>query len=417
MRDIFNLPLHDGRAIIIDLMMLTFAFSLHLLNEAYKFKKVQGNTLSHDKNVMLDKHQFLNHLKISHQELALKTLHWLQMIEGAFLNLCSLIIFNRITLLWFIPACLIYLSSRINESTDQIYFKQYIVFLMSILLIFWIVRQGSVHKFLITLQTGSLAFLFIQITFFILNILQEGLYQDLTQKNAFAVMMLILASLCKELNMSKMYRNFIIIGSVSAAISSTKLFFLLAFIILLINHVQYFNDKSGKIFKLASTLTHYLIILLPLFIPLAISQLISIEIDDLIEMEKSRYIINDNIGSMVSRIYSMPFMLSSDNFWSLTGNNERALSDLKFWGYPVHNLYLSLAYAHGTLLLIVLSTFHLAMYRYFARHIQLGLILGFYVIYFNDIYPMLSLFFVPFLVSSVRLNLTAIVALHDVREA
>ena len=110
-----------------------------------------------------------------------------------------------------------------------------------------------------------------------------------------------------------------------------------------------------------------------------------INIDDMIDLEQRRYFINDNIGSLVSRIYSVQILLIQENFLKMFGNNEDAISDFKFWGYPVHNLYMSLIFAHGYLLLLVFIVYICSIYRFFARHMGLGLILSFTIIYSNDI--------------------------------
>jgi hypothetical protein len=396
-RDIFNLPLHDGRTHVVDLLILILGFLLIVLNEITRRKNYQTETVKVVSQFKIDstvKCFPINHHNFVNQNILSFILCFLKIIRNYFLNLHNLIAFNRTVLLWTVPGFFIYISSIISESTHLIYFKQYMVFCILIQFIFWGVRCCGVILFLKTIRNGSILFISVQGLLFLLNLIQDGLHQDLIEKNSFPVAMLILSELSRKLGAKNLYKSFIVIGSISAIIGSAKIFFLLLFALLILNKVKLISSS-----KFIAVLIPYAVILLPFMIPRIITLALNIEIDEVIELGKNRFNINDNIGSLVSRIYSVGYTINQINFLTLFGNNESVTSTVLFWGYPVHNLYVALVYSHGFFFLLVLILYNLAIWRFFQRNAGLGLIFGIIVIYFNDILPMLSLFFIPYIIS------------------
>jgi hypothetical protein len=397
-RDIFNLPLHDSRFIVIDFILLTLGFSLFIYKRSVKYINYKIVKLKNfpQKEVFQPKlnlnNKFLNIFSIIFNKIYLT-----KFIIKNTLRLADSITFNRMILLWLIPAIFIYFASKINESSNLLFFKQYFLFYVLIQFIFWSIKHGGINALFNSILNGSIVFLVIQSLFFFLNIAYSGVYQDIIEKNSFPILMLLMSELSRVFGDKKFYKSFFFIGLISALIASTKIFFLLLSLLFFINKIKII--KANKKFSLA---LHFGVILFPIFFPYLINFITDIDINDIIELGDNRYFINNNIGSLISRVYSVEYMLEQENFWNIFGNNESSIADVNFWGYPVHNLYFSLAYAHGYLLLLVLFLYNISIYRFLANNIGLGLILGFLIIYLNDIPPMLSLLFIPYIIIKNR---------------
>ena len=393
-RDIFNLPLHDSRFILVDLLLLTFGFYFFIFNKSVKYINYQGLKTKNfsqmeifQTEININK-KFLNIFSNIFNKIYLE----IMLIISNILRLTDNIIFSRSILLWLIPGVFIYIASKINESSNLIYFKQYFLFYVLIQCIFWSIKHGGVNSLFNSILNGSIVYLVIQSLFFLFNIIHPGVYQDIIEKNFFPILMLLMSELSRVFSDKKFYKRFVFIGLISAFIASTKIFFVLLSLLFFINKIKII--KLNKKFSLA---LHYGVIFFPIFFPYLIYFITNIDINDIIELGDNRYFINDNIGSLISRVYSVEYMLEQNNFWNIFGNNESSIADVNFWGYPVHNLYFSLAYAHGYLLLLVLFVYNISIYRFLANNIGLGLILSFLIIYLNDISPMLSLLFVPYI--------------------
>jgi|GEM_PF-5451044 len=395
-RDIFDLPLHDGRSLLVDALILIFCFSLFILNLASTYQGAQSRGSAEYNNKNIIEYEILNRLNSSIAEKINDLITYLKYFFYLLFFFFKNIKFHYLVLIWAIPGFFIYEASRINGSTALMYFKQYMLFIALIQFIFWAVKYGKTNSFFSVILNGSFLFLSVQVLLFALNTIFDGLYQDLIQKNSFPIAMLILGEICRQGGMRNEFKRFIVIGAISATIAAAKLFFLLAVLLFILNRSINFFKKSPHARGFVSVASHYLIVFSPFIIPHAIMHFFNINIDDFIEIEDDRYFIDDNIGSLVSRVYSFTYLLAQENFLTVFGSNESAMSQVVFWGYPVHNIYASVAYSHGALVLTTLILYHLAIYRFLRRNAELGVILGFIIIYFNDIYPMLSLFFIPY---------------------
>jgi hypothetical protein len=393
-RDIFNLPLHSSRTLVIDLLILLLAFFLLIFNETKKHRNNHDekvNASSQLKTCFWAKREINSRNNLLNKNLFNNLLYFPGRFGDFFLRLCGFLTFSHTVLLWAIPGFFIYISSIINGSTELMYFKQYFVFLILTQFFFWVIKRGQLYSLVIGIRVGAVLFISVQVLFFILNIMYDGLYQDLTQKSSFSIAMLIMSELSRRLGWENLYKSFIFIGFVSAIIGSAKIFFLLFFLVMIVSKI----NLRGAIAMSIS----YIIMLLPVVVPYIISLMMDIQIDEVIERGNHRINIDDNVSSLVSRIYSVEYTIMQENFWTMFGNNESAASHAIFWGYPVHNLYIALIYSHGYLLLIIIILYKLAIWRFFQGNAGLGLILSFTVIYVNDILPLLSLFFIPYVIS------------------
>jgi hypothetical protein len=399
-RDIFNAPLHDGRTMIVDLFLLLFAFARHVTNEASRRGQLKNS--SHFQINFPRFFACLPNRNGKQKKLRLlieDAVNFLHTIINWIKVRIKLINLSRDALLWVIPGGGVFIASMLNGSTGYFYLKQYLIFLIMVQFIYWIIRRNRVFNLIRSIQAGSFIFFITLFVFYLLNFFTNDLFADLVRKNSFPVLMLIMFAICKKLNLHKMQRNFFILGLMSAVVASTKIFFILGLILIFMNISRVAATKGNSNPNPLFALVHYFIVFSPLYLPFLAFEYLDLDIEKLISMGENRYNINDDLASLVSRLFSVPFMMQDANFYSLFGNGEGAQALVLFWGYPVHNIYASLLYAHGIIVFIVLCFYNVAVFRWLALHADLGVIMGVCLIYFNDIYPLYSIFFLIHFIS------------------
>jgi hypothetical protein len=399
-RDIFNLPLHDGRSLLIDGFILMFCFCLYVLNHSLKYRSSLTESNADNYEGKIIKCGALCKQYPTERGLAFNVIIFLKDTANNFIFLCKNLPFSYMVLIWIVPGFFIYVSSKINGSTQLFFFKQYLILVALIQLIIWDVKYGRIDSFINTFLNVSILFVFFQTLLLGLNIIYSGAFQDVMVKNSFPIVMLILSEICKGDNRYDMSKRFIIVGAISAIISSVKLFFILLPLMAIINYLRKKHVKSERNRGFFSLAWYISIVFSPFLIPLFIQYMFNIDMGQVIEIGVDRYYIEDNIASLLSRLYSVIFMFHEGSIWTIFGNNESTLSNIIFWGYPVHNLYASLAYSHGMLVFSIFILYNFFIYRFIRHNTALSTILGFSLIYFNDIYPMLSLLFIPYAIHS-----------------
>lgn len=399
-RDILNLPLHGNRSLIINMLFLLFAFVLYFLNESSKTRKISLPVCTVRLNLINFSNQSREYVKSDYR--------WMPKVELInYYKLSSLIkkssdiscINYKLIIFILIPGVALFISSFYNESTDYFYLCQYIVLVALIQLFYLIALKNQEYRLIEAIYAGSLLFFLIIAGFYIINIFTNNLFLDITQKNIFPLFMIVMSVLCKKVNYPKLQRKFFIIGLLSAIVASTKLFFILIATLFMLRFFKIGNNYNKFSTSPALVFIHYLIIIIPFCLPFILSAYTGLSIDDLIIIGEGRHSIDDNISSLISRIYSVQSILQQENLNPLFGNNEASMAGLLFWGYPVHNLYASLWYAHGLILILILASYHLLAFRFFSRHFDLGVIFGFCLSYSNDILIIYSIFILPYFIS------------------
>lgn len=128
-----------------------------------------------------------------------------------------------------------------------------------------------------------------------------------------------------------------------AWIASAKLSILLVIISPLL--YIFFRKRVDSISTkgVAACVTFGIVVLLPYILP----PLLRFEYEDLYILEESRYYISDNVGSLISRIFSVRHLLDNGYLLHALGLGEMRREAALFWGYPVHNLPFQLGYSHG----------------------------------------------------------------------
>jgi hypothetical protein len=119
-------------------------------------------------------------------------------------------------------------------------------------------------------------------------------------------------------------------------------------------------------------------------------------LDDFKGLESYRYYINDNITSLISRTISVVLTLAHViNSGQWMGLGQVKAAELTFYGYPVHNYFISAIAMLGVLgALLGLFLLHL-FYRVSRENIGMALIGVFVLTVSNDLYASLSLLFIP----------------------
>lgn len=379
LRDLLNLPLHNGRSYYLDIYLLLLSISIILLGKTTK-TKYNEHELKADPDLVISLRKIINYIT--------------QLINKA-LGLITHIRFEKIHFIWILPLIFILLSSRANNSILYFYLKQYATFFLLSYIIYIAVKNQKEHALYRTIYYVCAGYVTLLFIFFIANFFTGGMFTDITQKNTLPLLLLVMSELSYQANLKRLSRKFNWLGFISATIASAKLFFLMIIALYIIRKIEKRIDKRFFLRLLRSNY-FYLIILSPFYLPFLFFFLFEIDMDFITSLGESRYDVNDNLASLISRVYSVYYMLTLEHLFSFWGFGEGTVNDIQFWGYPVHNLILSLFYSHGLMvggsLLIVL----ISLRSWARQHMGLGLILSLSIIYINDIYPYLALFFIPY---------------------
>ena len=195
-RDIFNLPLHDSRSLLLDLIILILGFCFFIFNEVTKQRNDRESKGTKFSQIKIESNNTMIEVGRRHKSnfYPSKIIY-----RDGFTNLCSLIHFDRGILIWILPGIIILLASIINESSQYMYFKQYLVFYILIQYVSWVIERNGANALFCTILYGSMLFLFVQFSFFLLNLIHDGAYQDLIEKNSFPIAMLAMSELSRRL--------------------------------------------------------------------------------------------------------------------------------------------------------------------------------------------------------------------------
>lgn len=115
-----------------------------------------------------------------------------------------------------------------------------------------------------------------------------------------------------------------------------------------------------------------------------------------------RSMVNDQIASAVSRVFSVPYTLAVvSEEGALLGLGEVEAGKITFWGYPVHNLFVSYVAVFGVVGVLFVAAFLAALFVLAKRSVALCLVTFFSVIVANDLYAMTAAALLPLMTGRV----------------
>ena len=165
---------------------------------------------------------------------------------------------------------------------------------------------------------------------------------------------------------------------------------------LLVSILDFFNKK----YNFNHNLYSFLIVILffaPFVIIILFNYYFSTNYEDLIDLDKFRYYIRDDLSSFISRILGSGYLLLSNiNYLFPIGVLDNIDKDqLLFWGYPIHN-YLYLIIIQYGIIGIFFIFFILKLIRtIIIKNFTLGISLLYCLLNFNDFYIGFLIFLLP----------------------
>ena len=359
-RDALFLPLYNGRTQIVECGLLLLAISMVQSNFDYP-KLYNASQNSIEKKIV----NFFCFLGIPHN-------------------------FNKFAILFFTLACILVPISLINHSPDLFFCLQLSKFFLALV-------------FLSSIKNWNLGFTYVEryLFFFIIVILlilgiiylikDSGILSnsyDLMSRNGWALTAVFYHYFFA---FKKGFRFFIIILFIClliSFISGSKL----ALIFNLLSPVCYFllRKKYGSV--LVRGVWAIFLLIFVIIVPYIIPMYFRFNFEDLYVLGNFRYFVQDDIGSLISRVFSVRHLFESGQL-SLLGAGEMPGDAGKFWGYPVHNIIIELGYKHGLvgwLVGLTLATFFVR----FSRRVYEIILLISVMMYSNDINSVYVLCFI-----------------------
>lgn len=342
LRDATSLPLYDGRTEILECLFLFFAIYLLQHGNMYPTSKSQISCKTYDK---IGKILFLLGVPIKNSQ------------------------YTLILIVLFVVSLPV---AMLNNSENFFFSLQLLKLILSLIVITLLLQQNfrienleRLFRYFVYLMCGTLALLF-----FLRYLSIFTNVDDLIQRNVWslsAVFYLYFFSL--RLGVAR-YSFDACVVLLMAWIASAKLSILLVIVspILYIFYRERINSIALKSVTVISIFG--IIILMPYILPI----LFVFEYTDLYILDEFRYYIPSDIGSLVSRIFGVRHLLDNGYLFYTFGLGEMPTEDVLFWGYPIHNLPLQLALAHGVvgwLISIVILVFFVRYTRNFYEVIMI----------------------------------------------
>jgi hypothetical protein len=165
---------------------------------------------------------------------------------------------------------------------------------------------------------------------------------------------------------------------------------------LIISFFEFYNKK----YKFGHNLYTSLIALLffaPFIIIIIVNSYFSSNYDDLIELEKYRYYIRDDLSSFISRIFGGGYLLLLNFHYifpiGVLDNIDK--EQLLFWGYPIHNYLYLLILQYGVIGIIFIFFLLKLVRNIMIQNLSLGISLLYCLLNFNDFYIGFIIFLLP----------------------
>jgi hypothetical protein len=287
------------------------------------------------------------------------------------------------------------LSNILNNEQDYFLHLQLLSFIIGFIYFYLIIFNDGIKKFLRSLSTILWVLLIFQ-SFIYMFSNSLGLSGEIvSNRNGMAYVALFFYILHNTYSEGKGRKELLLVilfalvnqtNGVMVLIIIYFLNYIISKTILRFNIIQFFYPKL-VFFTMLLASYYGLYVVLFYF---------GISKNELNALEARRYFIPDNIGSLISRLGSVPFTLET---WIQTGNifglGPREASKLLYWGYPVHNYFASLIAISGLLGLLFSYIMLSLLYKVSQIRLMLGISGLFFLSVSNDLTVSLVLCLAP----------------------
>ncbi|MDB2464696.1 hypothetical protein N9W55_02920 [Amylibacter sp.] len=353
-RDIMALPFYGSRIFIFNLYLLLFGLLLYMQSENQR--KIYIKAYIH------------------------------------FLNISKSVVF-----IWasFIFLFISTLSNILNDEQDYFLHLQLLSFIIGFIYFYLIIFNDGIKLFLRSLSAALWVLLIFQ-SFIYISADTLGLSGEIVSKrNGMAYVALFFFILHNTYSEGKGRKELLLVVLL-ALINQTNG----VMVLIILYFLNYTSSKTILRFKtmrfVYPKLVFIAIVLASYYGLYVVLFYIGISENELNALEAKRYYIPDNIGSMISRLGSVPFTVET---WIQTGNifglGPREASKLLYWGYPVHNYFASLIAISGLLGILFSYIMLSVLYKVSQIRLMLGISGLFFLSVSNDLTVSLVLCLAP----------------------
>jgi hypothetical protein len=298
-------------------------------------------------------------------------------------------------IIFFLATYLMSLGFLFKEKNDTFFISQILDFLMALFFLKNFIISNDIKIFLITINKMLYLFLIIFCFLSIINLLTiNNSMNQLIQINYFPFIGFLIYLLSKNYNLKKEANISLLLTFLLACICLVKAIFIIIplfyFLEWIIKKIR--NKKLRRYFKFSVL---FIFLVLPFALPYLVEFFLGISIININLMESNRYFLDDNISSLLSRIFSVTKIINSQNIFTLFGIDLSRENPYLTLGYPVHNLLLAMLIRNGIFglfaaIALIINFIYLSKHNFFIA--LFGIIC---ISYFNDFYSWFSLFFFP----------------------
>jgi hypothetical protein len=370
-RDVIQFPLFGSRIFIVDIFLLVLGVLLYFQHsgKAKNFNSVYRNTMQ-----------------------ALKIGNFVILVFSMFTFFCIFL--------------LIFLY-RVED--DYFFVLQMSTFIFSLIYLYFVVFNDGIKSFLNTFGVILWWVFGLQCCLYIVAYLFNIDGEINSHRNALAYSALLFYFLNFAYGYEKNRRYFLLVlmFALLNQVSGVLILLVVNFLFLLSNRVIFkfklIRPLVGPIVILTIIIASYLSLDFLLFY-------LDLSLEELKAMEANRYNMSDSLVSIISRSVSVPFTMDAIfQGGNILGLSVYDFSKLNYWGYPVHNYFVTIIATGGIFGVMFSLNLLYFFYKVSISNTMLTISGIFLLSVSNDLFSVLILCFIPFFVrmpNSTRRDVT-----------
>ena len=288
----------------------------------------------------------------------------------------------------------------LNQEYDYFFIVQTLNFTIGFIYLYLIICNDGLVLLLKSLSIALWLMLMFQFSLQIIGTSLGMSGEILSNRNGIPYIALLFYILHSSHVAERQKRSFMLVASLALVNQTNGVFLLL--LVYFLHLVATKTLLRIGLFRRLYIPTIFSVILLGSYFGLDLLLLgLGLSPSDVVVMEEYRYSIPDNLGSLISRLGSLPYTI---DYWLESGRifglGPEKASRLLFWGYPVHNYFASVVAITGTVGLVFSASLISVMYNISKLNIMLGLVGLFLLSVTNDLSLSLLLCFIPLVLES-----------------
>lgn len=339
--------------------------------------------------------------------------YFIQILLFVFLLSSSLFIckLNNVKKIFFIPieslqflifSSLIFSLNLLKIYPNFLLSSQLIQFSLALFFIKNFLKVNKINLFFQLVNLVLLFYLFFLLILHAIAIFFDLEFADYLQRNSLPIIALLTYLLAEYYDLKKQAKFSLFLCIILSVICRTKITLVVLPLFLIINFFLKLKQINSQVRSFICSLMFFFLCILPYILPSLFTIIFNLTPSQLQILDSTRYYLNDNLVSLLSRIYSVEFVLNNLKLLSFSGIEFSELVKFKVLGYIPHNLFLSAVINNGFFggfaIFLLLKIF----YRVSKINFLIGILGIICINYFNDFYSWFALFLIPVLIPKNR---------------